>query len=79
MLTHTFSRYQNVLRKIARDKGALEQNDSQSIDVIVERIRDVNAIQTINAIFQYCPQFLFQSYLIIYRHYKSVITGKLQI
>lgn len=43
--------------------------------MIIERIRDVNAIQTLNAIFQYCPQVLFQSYLIIYRHYKCIITG----
>lgn len=44
-------------------------------DLIKQRIRDVNAIQTVNAIFQYCPQFLFQSFLIVYRKYKCVITG----
>lgn len=67
-------RYQNILRKIAKDRGIEEE--AESAEIIIYRIRDVNAIQTVNAIFQYCPQFLFQSFLIIYRDYKCVITGK---
>lgn len=46
-----------------------------SVEMIVEEIRDVSAIQTVNAIFQYCPQFLFQSFLIIYLKYKCLLTG----
>lgn len=68
-------RYQNILHKIARKEISIQEDEEHNIELIVDRIRDVNAIQTVNAIFQYCPQFLFQSFLIIYRHYKSLITG----
>lgn len=59
------------MRKVDKDKVV-----NLEVQFIRERIRDVNAIQTVNAIFQYCPQFLFQSFLIVYRRYKCVITGK---
>lgn len=66
-------RYHNILRKVEKDKSVNEE-----WELIKQRIRDVNAIQTVNAIFQYCPQFLFQSFLIVYRKYKCVITGENQ-
>lgn len=68
-------RYQNILHRIARKDISIPEDEEHNIEMIVDRIRDVNAIQTVNAIFQYCPQFLFQSFLIIYRHYKSLVTG----
>ncbi|XP_059615022.1 uncharacterized protein LOC132260729 [Phlebotomus argentipes] len=61
-------RYHNILRKI--EKGPI-----QEVDVIRYKIREVNAIQTVNSVLQYCPQFIFQSFLIIHRKYKCVITG----
>lgn len=66
-----FFRYHDILRKVEKDKGV-----NQELELIKQRIRDVNAIQTVNAVFQYCPQFLFQSFLIVYRKYKCVLTGK---
>lgn len=39
------------------------------------RIKEIDSIQIINAIFQYLPQFTFQAYLISIRNYKCVITG----
>lgn len=68
-------RYQNILHKIARKDKSTPEDEEHNIEVIVDRIRDVNAIQTVNAIFQYCPQFLYQSFLIVYRHYKYLLTG----
>lgn len=84
---HHFSfshRYHSILQKIAtKDKaptfdGGDGANDAQNIDVIIEHIRDVNAIQTVNAIFQYFPQLLFQSFLIYFVHlnYKCLLTGE---
>lgn len=70
-------RYQNILHKISRKDKSMAEDEEHTIELIVDRIRDVNAIQTVNAIFQYCPQFLFQSFLIVYRHYKYLMTGKL--
>lgn len=70
-------RYQNILHKIARKDKSTPADEEHNIEIIVDRIRDVNAIQTVNAIFQYCPQFLFQSFLIVYRHYKYLLTGNL--
>ncbi|XP_055689296.1 uncharacterized protein LOC129793362 [Lutzomyia longipalpis] len=61
-------RYHNILRTI--EKGPI-----QEVDVIRYKIREVNAIQTVNSVLQYCPQFIFQSFLIIHRKYKCVITG----
>ena len=46
------------------------------MEIIKEKIKDINAIQILNTMFQYCPQFLFQAYLIIFRKYKFVLTGK---
>lgn len=79
-------RYHSILQKIAtKDKsrstfggtdGDDGADDVQNIDVIIEHIRDVNAIQTVNAIFQYFPQLLFQSFLIYVVHYKCLLTGK---
>lgn len=69
-------RYQNVLHKISRKVKSMAEDEEHAVELIVDRIRDVNAIQTVNAIFQYCPQFLFQSFLIVYRHYKYIMTGK---
>lgn len=68
-------RYQNILQKISQKDKSIADDDEHNIELIVDRIRDVNAIQTVNAIFQYCPQFLFQSFLIVYRHYKYLMTG----
>lgn len=80
-------RYHSILQKIATKDKSFSGNDSgidggagtddiQNIDVIIEHIRDVNAIQTVNAIFQYFPQLLFQSFLIYFVHYKCLLTGK---
>lgn len=69
-------RYQNILHKISRKDKSMAEDEEHTVEVIIDRIRDVNAIQTVNAIFQYCPQFLFQSFLIVYRHYKYLMTGK---
>lgn len=68
-------RYQNVLHKISRKDKSMVEDEEHTVELIIDRIRDVNAIQTVNAIFQYCPQFLFQSFLIVYRHYKYLMTG----
>ncbi|XP_031618189.1 uncharacterized protein LOC116337637 [Contarinia nasturtii] len=68
-------RYQNILHKISRKDKSMSDDEEHTVEVIIDRIRDVNAIQTVNAIFQYCPQFLFQSFLIVYRHYKYLMTG----
>lgn len=62
-------RYHNILRTI--EKGPI-----QEVDVVRYKIREVNAIQTVNSVLQYCPQFIFQSFLIIHRKYKCVITGE---
>lgn len=70
-------RYQNILHKIARKDKSMAEDEEHTVELIVDRIRDVNAIQTVNAIFQYCPQFLFQSFLIVYRHYKYLMTGEI--
>lgn len=69
-------RYQNILHKISRKDKSMAEDEEHTVELIIDRIRDVNAIQTVNAIFQYCPQFLFQSFLIVYRHYKYLMTGK---
>ncbi|GAB0089954.1 XK-related protein [Sergentomyia squamirostris] len=61
-------RYHNILRTI-------EKIPIQEVDVVRYKIREVNAIQTVNSVLQYCPQFIFQSFLIIHRKYKCVITG----
>lgn len=68
-------RYHNILHKISRKDKSMAEDEEHTVELIVDRIRDVNAIQTVNAIFQYCPQFLFQSFLIVYRHYKYLMTG----
>lgn len=69
-------RYQNILHKISHKDKTMHEDEEHAIELIADRIRDVNAIQTVNAIFQYCPQFLFQSFLVVYRHYKYLMTGK---
>lgn len=69
-------RYKNILHKISRKDKSMAEDEEHTVELIIDRIRDVNAIQTVNAIFQYCPQFLFQSFLIVYRHYKYLMTGK---
>lgn len=48
---------------------------SQEIENTKEKIDEINAIQTFNAIIQYFPQFLFQAYLISFRNNKCIITG----
>lgn len=48
---------------------------SQEIENVKEKIEEINAIQTFNAIIQYFPQFLFQAYLISFRNNKCIITG----
>lgn len=65
-----FFSYHSILRTVEQDKS-LNQNGDQ----IKHSISDANAIQTMNATFQYCPQFLFQSFLIVYRKYKCILTG----
>lgn len=70
-------RYQNILHKISHKDKSMHEDEEHAIELIADRIRDVNAIQTVNAIFQYCPQFLFQSFLVVYRHYKYLMTGKM--
>lgn len=65
------SRHHNILRKIDKDKSS-----NQETNAIRKAIYNVNSVQTLNAICQYCPQFLLQSFLIIYRENKSVLTGK---
>lgn len=70
-------RYQNILHKISHKDKSMVEDEEHTVEIIIDRIRDVNAIQTVNAIFQYCPQFLFQSFLIVYRHYKYLMTGNL--
>lgn len=72
-----FFRYYNILNKISQKESSLAmENDEQSVELIIDRIRDVSAIQTVNAIFQYCPQFFFQSVLLIYVRYTCLLTGK---
>lgn len=64
-------RYRNILRTIDKDKA-----NNQEMNTIGKAIYNVNSVQTLNAIFQYCPQFLLQTYLIVYRDNKCVLTGK---
>lgn len=71
-------RYQNILHKISHKDKSMHEDEENAVELIIDRIRDVNAIQTVNAIFQYCPQFLFQSFLIVYRHYKYLMTGTIR-
>ncbi|XP_037051926.1 uncharacterized protein LOC119085604 [Bradysia coprophila] len=63
-------RHYNILKAIDKDKAS-----NQEANAIRKAITNVNSVQTLNAIFQYCPQFLLQSFLIIYRENKSVVTG----
>lgn len=50
---------------------------TQEVEYVRNMIREVNVLQTVNAILQYCPQFMFQAFLIVYKKYKCVITGQL--
>lgn len=49
--------------------------NNQELDIVKIWIKELNSIQTLNSIFQYLPQFLFQAYLISFRKYKCVLTG----
>lgn len=49
---------------------------TQEVEYVRNMIREVNVLQTVNAILQYCPQFMFQAFLIVYKKYKCVITGQ---
>ncbi|KAJ6633326.1 XK-related protein 5, partial [Pseudolycoriella hygida] len=70
MLCGILYRYHHILQRIDRSKAS-----NQELNAIRKAINSVNSVQTLNAIFQYCPQFLLQSYLIIYRENKSIFTG----
>lgn len=39
------------------------------------KLQEIQAIQTINAILQYCPQCIFQVFIIIHRNYACLFTG----
>lgn len=67
-------RYHGILRRVEQDKSGHHHNSAR-VQAIRHQISDANAIQTMNATFQYCPQFLFQSFLIVYRRYKCILTG----
>lgn len=72
--SYHFCRHHKILKAIDKDKST-----NQETNAIRKAISNVNSVQTLNAIFQYCPQFLLQSFLIIYRENKSVLTGKTSI
>ncbi|CAD7080622.1 unnamed protein product [Hermetia illucens] len=63
-------RYHSILRKVDKDKMT-----TQEVEYVRNMIREVNVLQTVNAILQYCPQFMFQAFLIVYKKYKCIITG----
>lgn len=64
-------RYHNILKRI--DTTEMSNQELKNID---QMIHDIKILQILNATFQYCPQFIFQAFLIIYRNYKCIITGK---
>ena len=39
------------------------------------KLQEIQAIQTINAILQYCPQCIFQVFIIVHRNYAGLFTG----
>lgn len=39
------------------------------------KLQEIQAIQTINAILQYCPQCIFQVFIIVHRNYACLFTG----
>lgn len=61
----------------AHNYSSHQQQHAAAVQAIRHRIGDVNAIQTMNATLQYCPQFMFQSFLIVYCKYKCILTGKI--
>lgn len=67
---------QQVQQHAAHQHQHQQHSDGALVMAIRHQISDANAIQTMNATFQYCPQFLFQSFLIVYRKYKCILTGK---
>lgn len=67
---------QQQLHQDAQPHRHHHQSNGALVMAIRHQISDANAIQTMNATFQYCPQFLFQSFLIVYRKYKCILTGK---
>lgn len=73
--SHHHHQYQQQLHQHVQHHQRQQHSNGALVMVIRHQISDANAIQTMNATFQYCPQFLFQSFLIVYRKYKCILTG----